>query len=130
MRILCKAVLAAALLALALPVLAGPGWVLLGERKVNDRLDHDTIVVTAARGDFSGLRIAVKRHAVQFHRVVVHFGNGTSQEMELREIIPARGQSRVLDLRGQDRVIRSIDFWYDAQSLRGKKAVVRVFGRR
>jgi hypothetical protein len=117
-------------LAFALPIPAKPTWVLLGERTVSDRMDHDTVVVTGARGDFSAVKIAVKRHAVQFHRVVVHFANGTSQELELREVIPARGESRVLDLTGTDRVIRSIDFWYDAQTFKGKKALVRIFGRR
>jgi hypothetical protein len=30
----------------------GPDWVLLGQRQVSDRADHDLIPVTAGRGDF------------------------------------------------------------------------------
>ena len=106
------------------------GWTLLGERHVTDRADHDTIAVTAARGDFKHLQIRVFKRPVQFHRVVVHFGNGADQTLELRDVIPAGGQSRVIDLEGGDRVIRSIDFWYDAQSIgRGRGATVRVFGQ-
>ena len=70
-------------------------------------------------------------HAVDFHRVVLHFGNGDDQKVELRATIPAGGSSRVIDVEGADRVIKSIEFWYDANTIgRGGKAVVRTMGRR
>ena len=72
-----------------------PDWVLLGQRLVNDAADHDLIVVTAARGDFTKIKLVVQRAAVDFHKVVVHFGNGTDQEIALRNTIPAGGESRV-----------------------------------
>jgi len=103
-------------------------WVLLGERIVTDRLDHDAITVTAARGDFSAIRITVSRAAVDFHRVVVHFRNGGKQEIELRETIPSGGESRPVDLKGADRVINRVEFWYDARTVRGRRALVRLFG--
>ena len=106
------------------------GWVLLGARTVTDRQDHDTIVVTAARGTFKAIRIEVSGHAVDFHRVVVHFASGDDQRLELRNTIPAGGQSRNIDIDGKERVIRSIDFWYDAKTIgRGGKAIVRVRGQ-
>ena len=112
---------------------AQPGrgnWVLLGQRNVTDRGDHDTVTVTGAKGDFTAIKIAVQRHAVDFHRVVIHFRNGDDQNVELRNTIRAGGESRVIDIDGRDRVIRSIDFWYDAKTIgRGGSAAVRVFGR-
>ena len=132
-----RSIASLALLALVLGLVALPGtasaaggWTLLGERRVTDKVDHDTIAVTAARGDFRHLQFRVTGRPVQFHKVVVHFGNGESQEIELREVIRAGGRSRVIDLEGHDRVIRSIDLWYDAQSIgRGKGALVKVFGQ-
>ncbi len=103
-------------------------WVLLGERTVTDRLDRDVIPVTIARGDFKRIKIMVNRHAVDFHRVLVHSANGGDQEVELRATIPAGGQSRAIDLRGRDCIIRSVEFWYDARTVRGRKAVVLLFG--
>lgn len=103
------------------------GWELLGERTVTDALDHDTIVVTAVQGSFRRLQFKVFERAVQFHKVIVHFANGEDQELVLRDRIPAGGKSRPIDVAGGDRVIRSIELSYDAQSL-GGKAVVRVFG--
>jgi len=111
--------------------IAAQGWTLLGSRTVNDRLDHDSIPVTAARGDFTGVKLAVgKASAIQFYRVVVHFANGGSQELEMRDLIPAGGETRVIDIRGGERIIRNIDIWYEARSLGPKGAVIRVYGRR
>jgi hypothetical protein len=118
------------LLWLTLATGIGADWVLLGQRAVNDRADHDVIVVTAAQGDFTKLKITVQRASVDFHRVVVHFGNGEKQEVELRHTIRAGGESRAIDLEGSDRVIRSVEFWYDANTIRGRRAVVRLFGMR
>jgi hypothetical protein len=106
-------------------------WVLLGGRHVTDKVDHDTIVVTSARGTFRKIQLRVHERPVQFHKVVVHFGDGAKQELELREVIPAGGRSAGLDLKGGNRVISSIDLWYEAQSIgKGKGATVRVFARR
>lgn len=106
-------------------------WALLGERSVTDRGDHDTVVVSGVRGTFTAVKFEVQRHAVDFQRVVIHFGNGDDQKVDLRDTIRAGGETRVIDIEGANRVIRSIDFWYDANTIgRGGRAVVRVLGRR
>jgi len=107
----------------------GVKWRFLGERAVNDKVDHDIIIVTATRGDMNALQIRVRGASVDFHRVVIVYGNGRRQEIELRHTIPARGNSRVIDLMGDDRVIKSVEFWYDANTIRGRKAIVRLYGR-
>jgi len=107
----------------------GVKWRFLGERAVNDKVDHDIIMVTATRGDMNALQIRVRGASVDFHRVVIVYGNGRRQEIELRHTIPARGNSRVIDLMGDDRVIKSVEFWYDANTIRGRKAIVRLYGR-
>lgn len=120
------------------PVLAsavatgGPAreWVLLGQRAVNDRADHDVIAVTGAKGEFKGIKLTVQRAGVDFHRVLVHYGNGTKQEIELRNTIPAGGESRIIDLTGSERIINRVEFWYDANTIRGRRAIVRLFGLR
>jgi hypothetical protein len=86
-------------------------------------------MVTAAKGDMNAIQIKVRGASVDFHRMVIVYGNGRRQEIELRHTIPARGTSRIIDLVGDDRVIKSVEFWYDANTLRGRKAVVRLFGR-
>jgi hypothetical protein len=117
-----------------LAVAAGPAaadrdrWHLLGTRTVNDRVDRDVVTVTAARGTYDAIKLTVKGRAVQFQAVTIHFGDGEDQNVELREVIPAGGESRVIDIDGHDRVIRTITLVYDAQS-KGAKAKVRIYGR-
>jgi hypothetical protein len=113
----------ALLSAAALPV---KGWTLLGERLVTDRADHDVITVTSARGSFRQIKLTVNRHAVDFSKVVVHFGNGGDQTLAMRSTIPAGGETRAIDLEGTNRFIRSVEFWYDAKS-RGGQAFVRLY---
>jgi hypothetical protein len=103
-------------------------WVFLGQRDVADRADHDLIGVSAPE-DFARIRLEVRRRPVQFRRVAVHFRNGTHQEIELATVIAAGGQSRDIDLEGNERYIRSVEFWYDAQS-GGRRAIVRLLGER
>jgi hypothetical protein len=108
----------------------GPAWTLLGSRTVTDRLDHDTVVVTGAKGSFNAIKLQVTGHAVDFQKVVVHFKNGDDQNVELRNTIPAGGSSRDIDIQGANRIITKIDFWYDAHTLgKGGHAVVKTLGR-
>lgn len=120
------------LVALFLPALpaAAEKWVFLGQRHVNDKAERDTVEVTASEGTFEAIKLRVKRHAVRFYRVTVIYGAGTSDDLELRDVIPAGGETRVLDLRGGNRVIKRIEFAYEAKTLGRKGAVVEVYGRR
>lgn len=109
----------------------GGQWTLLGTRTVSDRADHDVVRVTGRRGTFDAVKFEVRGRSVDFHRVVIHFGNGADQTVAMRDTIRAGGESRAIDVDGRDRVIRSIEFWYDANSFgRGGRATVRVLGRR
>lgn len=103
-------------------------WTLLGERRVTDRADHDTILVTALKGTFRKLKFKVKDQSVQFYRVTVHYATGAPEQLQLRQVIPAGGESRAIDLQGGNRVIRKIEFWYEAKSAGWKAATIQVYG--
>ena len=62
--------------------------------------------------------------------MTVHFGNGGKQEVAMRNTIPAGGETRAIDLEGDDRVINRVEFWYDANTFRGRRAQVRLLGLR
>ncbi|MEZ4912288.1 MAG: DUF2541 family protein [Saprospiraceae bacterium] len=104
-------------------------WTVLGERKVNLGLDHDKIVVGVQDGVFTKLKIKVKRSGINLHRVVVHYANGERQELEVREDVKRGGETRVIDLKGNKRIIKEVDFWYDTKGLINNKAVVVLLGR-
>lgn len=128
--LLVVAILAAGFLALAESANA-QGGVFLGSRDVKDRSDRDSIAVGADRGTFDRLQFRVGGHAVDFKRVVVHYENGNEEELDLRDTIRAGGQSRWINLRGNDRRIKRIEFWYDAATWkRGVRSRVSAFGAR
>jgi hypothetical protein len=101
----------------------------LGQAQVDGLRDHDRITVGRNEGRFQGVQIRVAGAPVEFQRVVVNYANGTSEEIELRNRIPAGGQSRVADLRGGDRAISSVDFWYSRANWRaGLRPIVYLYG--
>ena len=104
-------------------------WELLGVKKVNYGVDRDEIDVTAQEGFFTGLKLKVKHSPINMHKLVVHYGNGDVQEIELRENFRAGSESRVIDLQGNKRVIRKVVIWYDTKNLARGKGVVEIWGR-
>jgi hypothetical protein len=88
----------------------GGNWVSLGEANVDGNGDHDTIKVGG--GSYRALQIHVERAPIDFQHVVVHYDNGGDDRLPLQGRVPAGGKSRVLDLKGGNRNIRSVDVWY------------------
>ncbi len=86
--------------------------VFLGELKVDFRVDHDTLVVGAAEGTFRRIQIEAEGNDIQILDLDVVFGNGMRQDVSVRHIFREGSRSRVIDLRGGARVIRSIKVKY------------------
>jgi hypothetical protein len=106
-----------------------PRWEYLGLRKVNKSFDRDEIAVTGIEGSFNALKLQVKYRAITMYDMKVHYRNGSVEDIKLRVHIPAGGESRVIDLRGGNRVITKVVFRYETKADRGKRAELRLFGR-
>ena len=112
------------------PPKPGP-WALLGETTVDGQKDHDRIVLGRAEGKFQSIQLRVIGAPVEFYRIVVNYGNGQKEEVEVRDRIPAGGQTRAIDLRGNERVISNVDFFYGKANWRpGVRPKVALYGRR
>lgn len=108
----------------------GAPWQLLGESHVDGNADHDKIKVTSSKGEFKAIRIRVEDAAIEFDRVLVHFGNGNSVPIQLRAKIPAGGQTRVIDLPGNERIVESVEFWYARGNMNNpNKPMLKLYGR-
>lgn len=121
------------LLGLSVAVSAQPRgrWEYLGEANVDGGVDHDSISVTAAEGRFRAIQIKVQGGAIRFDRVIVHYGNGQQEPLQIRARIPAGGQTRAIDLPGERRVIQSVEFYYERGNWRNnRRPKVRLFGIR
>jgi hypothetical protein len=108
---------------------AAEGWELLGTRNAGHGADRDEIVVTAAEGRFRQVKLTVSRSALELRDLDVHYADGTVQEVAVRRLIPAGGETRAIDLDGGDRVIRKVVFRYATPRRRARTAVVRLYGR-
>jgi hypothetical protein len=113
----------------AAPAAGSGNWERLGARTVKRRAEQDTIMVTAKDGRFTKLKFKVKNSALKMLDMKVHYGNGERQDVPLRFDIPAGGESRVIDLSGNKRVIQKVVFRYkSARDGRGRAEVV-LWGR-
>jgi hypothetical protein len=99
-------------LALGMSSNARERWAYLGSAHVDGGIDHDSIHVGSSDGRFRAIQLRVSGGAIEFQRVVVHFGNGTQEDLVVRERIPNGGVTRPIDLPGERRVIQSVELWY------------------
>ncbi len=104
-------------------------WERLGSRAVNYLAEFDVIQVGAKEGSFTKLKIAVTGGSLNMHRMVVTYMNGTKEEINLRHNFKKGSTSRVIDIRGEKRLIKKIKFFYDTKNLARRKAKVHVYGR-
>jgi hypothetical protein len=103
-------------------------WEYLGESNVDGNTDHDKIKIGRDDGRFRAIQIRVERAPIEFYRVVVHYGNGADEQISVRNRINPGGKTRVIDLRGRDRVIDSVEVWYARARYDSAKPKLRLFG--
>jgi hypothetical protein len=104
-------------------------WEYLGQSNVDGVRDHDNIRVNA-RGSFRAIQLRVQGGEIEFQRVVVHFENGANSEVEVRDRIRAGGQTRAIDLPGDNRRIDSVEVWYGKGNWGSRKPNLRLYGQR
>lgn len=101
----------------------------LGNAHVDGRVDHDVIHVGASEGRFRAIQLQVRGGAIEFDRVLVHFRNGTTEELVIRDRIPAGGITRPIDLPGDRRIIEAVELFYGKDNWR-RRPEVRLYGLR
>jgi hypothetical protein len=103
--------------------------VFLGTAHVDGQHDHDNIEVGRAAGHYRFLQIRVEHAPIEFDRVVVHYGNGQAETLQVREVIRKGGSSRNIPLAG-DRVVQSLELWYGKAHPLSRRPEVKLFGLR
>ena len=101
----------------------GQVWDFLGVTEIDGTRDHEKIEVTRRNGVFHAIQFRVSGDAIFFDRVVVHFGDGTSEALavQLEEISEAlavqgriwpEGRNHIIGFSGERRVVESVEVWY------------------
>lgn len=106
-----------------------PGtWRLLGTVSARHTADHDNIVVAGPYDYFRAIKFKVTDAPLHIIRMVVTYDGGAPQNIAVRYDIPQGGESRVIDLVGGKRKLRSVEFWYETKGFLNSHADVTLFG--
>ena len=94
-------------------------------------VDRDTIVVTAAEGRFTKIRLHIADEPIYLLDLKVHFGNGGTQDVPVKSVKKAGSTTRVIDLNGGPRVIKSVTLVYSTvgKPRPGGRSKVSLFGK-
>ncbi len=109
---------------------SGGDWVKLGSVNAGHNADHDRITVAGPADNFRKLKFKVKNASLNMRQVVVTYDDGAPQRIDIKENLAAGAETRVIDLHGGKRSIRTIEFWYETKNNKGDKAEVVAFGQR
>jgi hypothetical protein len=106
------------------------GWDHLGQRQVSFRAERD-VISGLGKGQFHHVMLVVYDADLEMFNVRIVFGDGQVFSPDTRLYFREGSRSRVIDLPGEARRIRRIEFAY--KSVRGSgdgRAEVHVYGQR
>jgi hypothetical protein len=104
------------------------GWVKLGERRVEFKNEKDTIEVGHADGRFSKLRFRVAEGDVEIYKIKIEFAHGDPIEPEMRHIFKEGDRSHDIDLPGEARTVKKVEFYYRSEH-RHEPAIIELVGK-
>ncbi len=102
-------------------------WRVLGTVHAKHSADHDALAVPGPHDYYRKIKFKVTDSPVNIQRLVVRYDDGAPENINTRVDIPKGGESRVIDLKGGKRKLKSIEFWYDTKGFLNGKADVTVF---
>ena len=105
-------------------------WTLLGTRTVDYSLDRDVVDLKESGEYFQTLKFIVKNGTLNMHKCTVHFADGESRVIELTDEMNKSNDGRILDMRGSNRKIEKVTFWYDSKNNSNNKSIVELWGKR
>jgi hypothetical protein len=125
-----KVLIAATLTLAAVPAaVRADVWQKLGSRQVSYRAERDVIVVSGAEGLFKAIRLDVDDGNLEMYNIRVVFGDRQVFSPDTRLIFREDSRSRTIDLPGNVRLIRRVEFFYRSRGRKGM-ANIDLFGLR
>jgi hypothetical protein len=103
-------------------------WRELGRVKAGHNGDHDRINIDGPHDTYRKLKFRVENSALNMSKMVVVYDDGAPENIEVRNEISKGGESRVIDLKGGKRKLKSVEFWFDTKGVLNGKAEVILYG--
>jgi hypothetical protein len=107
-----------------------PGWHKIAVTQADLKKDRDEVVVLGA-DHFKSIKLRVKDVPVEITDLTVIYENETKQDIQVRNLIKAGGETRNIDLDGKDRAIKKIVLMYKTVPNSEKdKAEIEIWGEK
>jgi len=104
-------------------------WRLLGTVQVKFSADHDALIINGPYDYFRKLKFKVTDAPLNMVSLLVRFDDGGAPEkIDIRFNIPQGGESRIIELKGGKRKLKSVEFWYDTKGVVNGRANLTLFG--
>lgn len=90
----------------------GLAWNFLGNKRIDGTRDHERIEIRRPNSAFQSIQLRVSGDAIFFDRVVVHFGDGKSEELVVHGRIWPGARTQIIARSDESRVVESVELWY------------------
>ena len=107
----------------------GPGWTLLGQQQVGLKSESERITVGVKEGQFRELLVMAKGAGVTIDSMTVTLGSKKEVKLNVKQDLKEGESSKPIDLPGEARNIRHVDFVYRTTAKGSGKATVMLYGR-
>lgn len=107
---------------------AGP-WRFLGDKSVRFGVDRDVIIFGNWKDDVRQLKLKVTDGPLKMYSMTVHFDNGSTQNVALKNNFAQGSWSRVIDLDGGLRHLSKIEFVYETKGFVRGRSRIAVWGK-
>jgi Protein of unknown function (DUF2541) len=104
-------------------------WEKLGETKVSQTEANDEFTFPSNGPILKAIKIKSKKGGINLQRCVIHFANGEKKSIELRNDIQPGGESRIINLPGNQSAITRFLFWYGTPQSGDQKAELEIWGK-
>ncbi len=105
-------------------------WVLIARTQTRLNLDQDMVVING-QNVFRAIKFRVTHNPIEIYDLDVVFENGEHQDIPVKNVFQPSTESRVLDLPGNKRRIKSIIIKYrSGGNLFNQRAYVQFWGLR
>ncbi len=105
------------------------GWEVIGQKVVDMNGDHDEIIVTAMEGTFKAIKFKVLKAPIHVKNFRIIYGNESSDHFEINRDFLKGFESDVIDLTGNERIIKKININYKTIHAGKGRAVIVVLGK-
>lgn len=105
-------------------------WTFLGDRRADYTLDRDVMSVAENTGHITALKFIIRQGTLTMHRCTVHFTDGDTKDLVFLDEVNHATNGITMDIKGSDKTVDKVTFWYDTQDNSDKKSIVEVWARK